>query len=125
MRTQYERLEEDGSVKHCPMNDYDGSITGRIVYNVPAYFNENPSEAKRLGWIRHDVFEPKEIKERWPHNPRTQYLTKSIRVIDAWTVEDDYHVMDKSEEMLEREELTYAPSYVGGLAFDGGDFDEL
>lgn len=124
MRTQYERIEDDGSVKSCPMNDYDGSITGHIVYNVPAYFNENPDEAKRLGWIRHNTFEAKEIKERWPHNVQTQFLVKSIRVIDEWTVEDVYHVMDKSEEMLEREELANVQSYAA-ISFVGGDFDEF
>lgn len=124
MHNQYERIEDDGSVKRCPMNDYDASITGHIIYNVPAWFDENPGEAQRLGWIRHITYDNKEVKERWPHNAQTQLLVKTVRVIDEWTVEDEYHVMDKPEELLEREEISAIQSYAA-ISFVGGDFDEF
>ena len=44
----YEKLE-NGKMKHCPVNDYDGSVTGHIVFGVAAWFDENPEERKRLG----------------------------------------------------------------------------
>ena len=53
MRHSYMRLKEDGTIEHCPTYDYDGKITGKIVVNVQAYFDENPDERKRLGWIKH------------------------------------------------------------------------
>ena len=97
----YEKLDENGKIKYAPTNDFDGSVTGHIVFGVEAWFNENPEERKRLGWVKHIHHETKDIE----YNKRTQYLVKSIRQIDEWTVEDEYHIMDKSEEMMRLEEL--------------------
>ena len=98
----YEKLDENGKIKFCPINDYDGKITGHIVFNVKAWFDENPDERKRLGWVKHIHHETKEIE----YNKRTQYLRKSTKQIDEYTVEDVWHIMDKSEEMMRLEELT-------------------
>ena len=98
----YEKLDENGKIKAVPINDFDGSVTGHIVFGVKAWFDENPEERKRLGWIKHIHKETKDIE----YNRRTQYLVRSIRQIDEWTVEDEYHIMDKSEEMMRLEELT-------------------
>ena len=35
----------------------------------------------------------------------TQYLVQSVDIIDEYTVEDHYHVMDKSEEQMRLSEL--------------------
>lgn len=129
MDRQYIRLKEDGSLEHCPTFDYDGRVTGKIVVNVPAYFDENPDEARRLGWtkrITHDSKEIREIVGEW--NPQSQYLVVSQRQVDEWTVEDVYHVMDKSEEMMAHEELstgveTMGVTTVGGFTFFGGDWE--
>ena len=40
------------------------------------------------------------------YNRGTQYLKRSMKQIDEYTVEDEWHIMDKSEEMMRLEELT-------------------
>lgn len=104
----YERLKADGTVERAEdgRNDTDGSITGRIVINVKAWFDENPEERIRRGWTKHIIFDDKEIKERWPHNSQSQYLMKTSVQVDDYTVEDTYNVMDKSEELMLLEELS-------------------
>ena len=98
----YQKLDENGKIKYCPMNDYDGKVTGKIVFGVHAWFDENPEERKRLGWIKRIRHSTKEIQ----YNKRTQYLVCSTKIIDEYTVEDEWHVMDKSEEMMRLEELS-------------------
>ena len=106
MNWSYEKLDDQYEMKSCPSNDYDGSVTGHIVYNVHAWFDENPDERKRLGWIKHIRHSDEEIREivgSW--NPQTQNLVTTPIQIDDWTVEDTYHVLDKSEEQLLFEEM--------------------
>lgn len=117
---------KDGKIKVCPMNDYDGEITGKIIFNIPAYFDENPDEAKRLGWTLHKRRSSEEIKKLVEWDPRTQYLVTTMKQVDEWTVEDEYHVMDKSEEMMRLEELNQAQTYyTGGIEFESYDWGEL
>lgn len=99
---EYEKLDENNKIKFCPLNDYDGKITGHIVFGVKAWFDENPEERKRLGWVKHIHHETKDIE----YNRGTQYLKRSLKQIDEYTVEDEWHIMDKSEEMMRLEELT-------------------
>lgn len=114
----YERLTEEGRLKRAPLCDYDGSVVGAIVYNVPAWLDENPGEAHRLGWTKHVTHDRKELRELYDWCPQTQYLERSVRRVDEWTVEDVYHVRDKSEEMMLREELATAVTYGDELVFD-------
>lgn len=97
----YERLDENLERETCPQDDKDGKITGKIILNVPAYFDENPEERIRLGWIKHITHSTKDIE----YNRQSQYLSQSINQIDAYTVEDVYHVLDKSEEQLLFEDM--------------------
>ena len=97
----YEKYDENHKIKQCPTNDFDGSVTGHIVMNVKAWFDEHPEERKRLGWIKHIYNGSNEIE----YNRQTQYLVRSQKEIDAYTIEDVYHVMDKSEEMMLLEEM--------------------
>lgn len=101
MEYSYEKYDEDHKIQYCPQTDFDGSVTGHIVINVKAWFDEHPEERKRLGWIKHIFHSTKDIE----YNHQTQYLTKSQKEIDPYTVEDVYHVMDKSEEMMLLEEM--------------------
>lgn len=119
MTWEYEKLDENYEVKTVSnwTNDLDGSITGRIVLNVKAWFDENPEEARRLGWTKHIKHTAEEIRELCPYNEQTQYLVTSVRQIDEWTVEDTYHAMDKSEEMLRLEELFSTLSFGAGFTF--------
>ena len=126
MDHEYLRLKEDGTIEHCPTYDYDGSVTGKIVVNVKAYFDENPDERKRLGWIKHIRHNKDEIREQvgdW--NSQTQYLTRTTRQVDEWTIEDVYHVHDKSEQMLLLEEIAETSGSWGmgtdGIVFFGGE----
>lgn len=98
----YERLEE-GKVKRAPTNDLDGKITGRHVYGLQAWLDENPEERKRLGYIKHIFHSTKDIE----YDRATQYLARYARTIDEYTIEDEYHIMDKSEEMMRLEEIGY------------------
>ena len=126
MKHDYIRLKEDGTIERCPTYDYDGKITGKIVINIPAYFDEYPDERKRLGWVQHNTLTKDEIAEQvggW--DKQRQYLVKSLKTIDEWTVQDEYHVMDKSEEMMLMEEISQASGSVGfvdtGIVFFGGE----
>lgn len=98
----YEKLDEEGKLKRAPINDYDGKVTGHIVFGVQAWFDENPEERMRLGWIKHIIHSAKDIE----YDHSTQYLVKQVKTIDAYTVEDVYHPMNKSAEMMRLEELT-------------------
>lgn len=126
MNHDYMRLKEDGTIEHCPTYDYDGSVTGKIVVNVKAYFDENPEERKRLGWIQHNTLTKDEIAEQvgeWDR--QRQRLVRSLKTIDEWTVQDEYHVMDKSEEMMLMEEIAQASDSMGfmdtEIVFFGGE----
>ena len=106
MNWTYEKLDENGNIRYCPANDTDGSITGHVVMNVKAWFDENPDERIRLGWIKHLHCEnTAEIQEKCPYDPQTQYLIHSTRQIDEYTVEDAFYAIDKTEEMMLLEEM--------------------
>ena len=120
----YEKFDEEKlSTKRLPMNDLDGSIAGKIIMNLPEYFDENPEERKCLGWVKHIT---KDIREM-EYNRQTQYYVRTVKTIDDYTVEDVYHIMDKSEEMLLLEELLEAVGYIGdtsgGITFIGPGMD--
>ena len=119
----YEKYDENG-MRHCPMNDLDGSVTGHIVLNVRAWFDEHPEERKALGWIRHIHPDPATVE----YNKQSQYIISTLRVIDDYTMEDVYRVMDKSEEMMLFEEMAgtmglavvygmYEPDANGGIMY--------
>lgn len=101
---QYEKLMDDGTIKTISydiMNDTDGSITGRIVINVKAWFDENPEYWQSHGWTKHITHDTNDIE----YNRQTQFLTRATRRVDAYTIEDVYYVLDKSEEQLAFEEM--------------------
>lgn len=118
MDWRYEKLNDDYTVKTVGSYtcDTDGTITGKYVINVKAYFDENPEEARRLGWIKHITHSSKEIDEICPHNKQTQYIVISTRQVDEYTIEDTYYALDKSEEMMLLEEML---EHIYG---DGGGF---
>lgn len=118
MTHYFEKLNEDMKLMRVPRNDFDGSITGKIVMNVPAYFDENPDEQRRLGWIKHIEHYDKDDPAKPEYDPQTQYLIRSVKQIDEYTVEDVYHVMDKSEEQMLLEEMLEVSEYgSGGIVF--------
>lgn len=116
MRWSYEKLDENLKLQTVSQytNDADGSITGKIVMNVHAWFDENPDERIRLGWTKHISYTQEEIDARWPYNKQSQYLVQSTRQIDDYTIEDDYHVMDKTEEMMALEEVLESLGFPAG-----------
>ncbi|MBR7058210.1 MAG: hypothetical protein IKI35_05735 [Stomatobaculum sp.] len=117
----YEKLDEDYKIKLAPMNDFDGSVTGKIVIGVPEWFDENPAERVRLGWTKHITHKEKDVE----YNRQTQYLVKSTKRLDEYTVEDEFHIMDKSEEMMLMEEISGSVGLgysFGGITVVGADF---
>lgn len=116
----YEKLDENMQRQFLPMNDLDGKITGHIVLGVKAWFDEHPEERKALGWIKHINHE---WKEQLPDFDKTsQYLIRGVKQIDEYTIEDEWHAMPLSEEMMVFIEMSNALglsiSY-GLLAEDG------
>lgn len=106
----YERLKEDGKIETVGINknDFDGSITGHIVFGVKEWFDEHPEERVRLGWVKHIHHNPE--KYGIEYNKQTQYLEKTVKRIDAYTCEDEYEVKYKTEDMMRRaEESGYIP----------------
>ena len=113
----YEKLDEEGKIKSIGANytnDTDGSITGKIVMNVHAYFNENPDYWKAHGWIKHIKYNKPPILG---YNPQTQFLTISQRQVDEYTIEDVYHAIEKSEEQLLFEEMLNIADRSGGIVW--------
>lgn len=105
MHWTYEKLDENGKMKYLPAHDFDGKITGKIILGVALYFDENPEEARRLGWTKHIHHDAKEIREMVDFNPQTQNLLTSQKQIDEFTIEDTYDVIDKTEKQMEYEEI--------------------
>jgi hypothetical protein len=103
----YEKMQ-DGKIKTAPRNDYDGSITGAPRFEVKQWFDENPDEARRLGWVKHIQHN---IDKYVEYNKLTQYVMVSHKYIDNFTYEDEYHVLDKTEEMMRNQEENH--SYAG------------
>lgn len=107
MAYNYEKFE-NGEVKSCPMDDKDGAVTGRYILNLPKWFDENPEERKRLGWIKHITHNNDELLG---FNPQTQFIVKSTKTIDEYTIEDVLHALPKSEEQLAFEEMLSVASW--------------
>lgn len=109
MKYKYERLDENGRKQYCPLNDYDGSITGtgKCIIGLTAWFDENPEERKRLGWIKHYYYEtPAEMRQDYPeYDPALHYAMSYEEMIDEYTTHDRYRIVVKTEEMLEMEEM--------------------
>lgn len=112
----YEKLDEKGKRIWAPINDADGKITGRHVFNLKAWLDENPEERKRLGWIKHIHHKTNEVE----YDHATQYLVNNVKTIDEWTVEDEWHVMEKSPEMMRLNELGLALSWDEDVQTFGG-----
>ena len=110
----YEKYKEDFTSERCPQDDKDGKITGKCVLNLVAWFDENPAERIRLGYIKHITKDTSKIE----YNRQTQFLVKGVRQIDEHTVEDVYNVLTKSEEQLAFEEMLAVASWGDdGIAF--------
>ena len=127
MRHRYEKLDENFKMQYCPANDFDGSVTGHIVINVWAWFDENPEERKRLGWIKHLYYESNDelLADLPDWDPASQYLVAGTEKVDEWTVKDVYYTIDKTEEMMLLEEMLetmnlYVPTGLVQLDAQGG-----
>lgn len=115
----YEKLDEDGKLIYCPMNDANGKYTGKHIINLKEYFDENPEERKRLGWIKHIHHDASELLG---FDSQTMYALRSLKQIDEYTVEDEIHAIEKSEEMLLFEEMyetLVSAGQTGGFHFAG------
>ena len=116
----YEKLDKDGKLKQCPINDLKAEETGKFIINLPQYFDENPEERIQRGWIKHYTKTVKEIKEEIQFDPVSQFVVSTPRMIDEYTCEDEYHVIDKSEEQLAFEEMQSIAGWGDGI-YDAGE----
>ena len=117
----YVKMDENLKTVHCPTNDIDGKITGHIVLGLKQWFDENPEERKRLGWIKVIYHDKSEIE----YNRQTQYLVPAYRPIDEYTVEEIYNVLNKSEEQMRLEELLSSIELEEGIVFKMGGLEFL
>jgi len=120
MNWHYEKLDEKGKLISVNTYTIDSKkeYTGRYVVNVKAWFDEHPKEWVARGWTKHVIWSSEEIKEKWPHNAQTQLLIRAVKRVDEHTVEDDYHVIDKSEEMMRFEELQAVAGWGDTVSID-------
>lgn len=118
----YEKYDvENDTRQYCPMNDENGAITGKCIIGLKEWFDENPEERKRLGWTKHITHKPDEIIG---YDPQTMYALRSVKTIDEYTVEDVFHLVEKSEEMMLFEEMYETlmnGGVIGGLTFLNAD----
>ena len=115
---RYEKWDpEKLEMKYCPTDDKDGSVTGKFILNVPKYFDENPEERIRLGWIKHITHDNSDVE----YNKQTQYLIKSQRQVDEYTIEDVYHVLDKTEEQMLFEDMLHVANGEDSIVWYGED----
>lgn len=124
---RYEKLNEKGKLQYCPANDPDGSVTGEKVAWVKQWFDENPEERKRRGWIKHLYYETNEefMKDYPDFDPALQLAIPGTMVIDEYTIKDTYDIVDKWDELKELEEMLeamnlYVPSGLVQLDGHGG-----
>lgn len=103
MERRYEKYDEDFNRTLCPIHDADGSITGKVIINLTTWFDENPEERKRLGWIKHYFYAYEDVEKMY--DSQTQYVETLTKMIDEYTMQDEIIVFDKTEDMLVNEEL--------------------
>lgn len=117
MIVNYIKMNDDGTVIRLPLHDLDGSITGRCIYGLKAWFDENPEERKRLGWVMELTPQKTDIQ----YDPQTQFLVKTQKMIDEYTLQYGYEVLNKTEEMMAYEEMTNGDIFGGGIQIWGFD----
>ena len=111
---------ENGVIKLHPNNDPDGKVVpGKHIINLKEWMDENPEERKKLGWIKQIHRDPKEIV----YNKQTQYLQRYSRQIDPYTIQDEYIVVDKAEEMMLLAEMMETLDYGGAIFSNMGIVD--
>lgn len=115
MEYKYVKFEEN-KVVELPLNDLDGKITGKCILNVKCWFDENPEERIRLGWIK-----LLDDKESLKYDKQTQLVSNRIEKVDDYTAKVVYTVIDKSEEMMFFDELIELSGFhnFGNFIFSG------
>lgn len=113
---RYEKWDaENNKVIYCPTDDKDGSVTGKFYLNIPKHFDEDPEDRIRLGWIKHIIHSEDEVE----YNKQTQFIVWTTKQIDPYTIEEEPHVMTKSEDQLAFEEMLSVASW-GSVRVGGG-----
>lgn len=101
---EYKRFDEDGDLEYAPSCDYDGKITGKIIYNLHQYFEENPEEYIRLGYTKYI------LNENYPIDYKgNQLVLTEYKNIDEHTIKAIYHVIDAPEERILIDQLLNSP----------------
>lgn len=120
VKWSYQKFDENYEIKYCPVNDLDGSITGKIVIGLKQWFDENPEERIRLGWIKCIEGDRESVE----YNKQSQYLVSVPKQIDPYTIQEEFRIIDKSEEQMLLEELLNESIYgeSSGAVFGGFRF---
>ena len=103
MEWRYEKYDKEFNRTQCPIHDTDGSITGNVIINLRQWFDENPEERIRLGWIKHYYYTYEDVEKMY--DSQTQFVEVSTKMLDEYTIQDEIVVFDKTEDMLADEEL--------------------
>ena len=120
----YEKLNEKGQREWAPANDADGKITGRHVFGLKFWLDENPEERIRLGYIKHIEHDTKDIE----YDHATQYLVNTVKRVDedslvtrmavVWPKGRDLSPL--AERFVSMFEAAYAPEAADDGAADDG-----
>ena len=99
MAVEFVKMNASGQLTVCPLNDYDGKVTGKIIIGLNSWFDEHPAERISAGWRKRYVADKPE------YDINTQYLAP----VDAEVAEGgetvisrSWAVMPMSEEMIEQ-----------------------
>lgn len=103
MKWRYEKYDKEFKQIACPTHDTDGSLTGKVIINLPVWFDENPEERIRLGWIKHYYYDFDELEKMYDR--QTQFVVQAAKMVDEYTIRDEITVFDKTEDMLAYEEI--------------------
>lgn len=117
---EYEKLDENYNKMFCPMNDIDGKITGHSIIGLRQWFDENPEERKRLGWVKHIHHAAKD--QLGDYDTTTHFPVCTTKQVDEFTIEDEWHLLPISEDMMVFTELANVMGLTisyGLLATDG------
>lgn len=115
MLWRYEKYDDEFNRTNCPPHDADGSITGKVIINLSEWFDENPEERIRLGWIKHFYYAYEDIEKMF--DPQTQFVEIATKMIDEYTIQDEIIIFQKTEDMFVDEELHGRNFIIGGLNF--------
>lgn len=109
MNTWYKRIV-NGKLEIAPTNDLDGKLSGKPVIGFQAWLEENPEEAKRIGFVK-----VVDHEEDYDHN--RFYTIERHEEHDDGSIHIFYDLHEKTEEMILLNELYSIVANGAGFLF--------